>query len=184
MCRRRVGSGRRGDNRAWLQRSGGAARERQQSDVARALDGFAQPALVPRANAGHAPRQNLPTLLHELRQNVRALVVDEIHFLDAEFANFLLAEILALAARTSARTSGTTAAGSAFAPRSAMPAAGTTVSSMAAMYAFAPRCSTSSTAGRSTLFLFLCHTCLPFTCVSGLAGNKIIQFEKTLGHRV
>jgi hypothetical protein len=180
MCSGRVGSGRRRDNRAWLQRSGGAARERQQSDVARALDGFAQPALVPRTNAGHAPRQNLPALLYELRQNVRALVVDEIHLLDAELANFLLAEILALAARTPARSARTAATGAAFAPRSAVSAAGTAVPSLAAMparSAFTPRCS----AGRSRLFLFLCHTCLPFTCVSGLAGNRIFQFEKLYG---
>src|ERR1700757_3439309 len=70
------------------------ASERQQRDVARALDRFAEPALVTRADAGHAARQNLPTLLDKLRQDVRALVVDEVHLLDAELADFLLAKIL------------------------------------------------------------------------------------------
>jgi hypothetical protein len=87
-------------------RTRGASGERKQRDVARALDRFTEPALVTRADAGHAARQDLSALLHELRQNVGALVVDEIHLLDTKLADFLLAEILALAA---ARTSGTTA---------------------------------------------------------------------------
>src|SRR5256884_6543545 len=53
-----------------------SARKRQQRDVARPLDGHAQPALVARAHARHSARQNLSALLHELRQDVRALVVD------------------------------------------------------------------------------------------------------------
>ena len=103
-----------------------AAREGQQSDVARPLDGHAQPALVASANARHPARQNLPALLHELRQDVRALVVDKVHLLDAELANFLLAEILALAAWPSTGTAwspGTTATRPAFAPRATVPAA-------------------------------------------------------------
>src|SRR6267143_7135773 len=99
-----------------------APRKWQQSDVARPLDRHAQPALMARAHAGHPARQNLSTLLHELRQNVRALVVDEVHLLDAELANLLLPEILALAARPSPRTS-RAAARPAFAPRSTVPAA-------------------------------------------------------------
>jgi hypothetical protein len=83
-----------------------ASSERKQRDVARALDRFAEPALMTSANAGHAARKNFSTLLHELRQDVGALVVDEIHLLDTELADFLFAEILALAA---ARTAGTTA---------------------------------------------------------------------------
>jgi len=76
------------------------------------------------ANARHAARQNLAALLHELRQDVGALVVDEVHLLDTELANFLFAEILALAA---ARTAGTarTAARTAFATWTAVSAAGT-----------------------------------------------------------
>jgi hypothetical protein len=87
-------------------RTRGASGERKQRDVARALDRFAEPALVTRADAGHAARQDLSALLHKLRQNVGALVVDEIHLLDTKLADFLFAEILALAA---ARTAGTTA---------------------------------------------------------------------------
>src|SRR5258707_11844565 len=55
-----------------------AARKRQQGDVARTLDGYAQPALMASANARHPARQNLSALLHELRQDVRALVIDEV----------------------------------------------------------------------------------------------------------
>jgi hypothetical protein len=68
-------------------------------------------ALVTCADAGHAARQNLSAFLHELRKNVSALVVDEVHLLDAKLADFLFAKILALAAartawstRTAART--------------------------------------------------------------------------------
>jgi len=118
-----------------------AARERQQRDIARALDGYAQAALVPRADACHAARQNLAALLHELRQNVRALVVDKIDFFDAKLADFLLAEILALAAGTSPWT-----ARAALAP----PASRT---------AFAPLTSTS--AWRWCLSLFVWHTYHP-----------------------
>jgi hypothetical protein len=89
----------------------GASGKRKQRDVARALDGFAKPALVTCADAGHAARQNLSAFLHELRKNVGTLVVDEVHFLDAKLADFLFAKILALAAartawstRTAART--------------------------------------------------------------------------------
>ena len=90
-------------------RTRGASGERKQRDVARALDRFTEPALVTRANAGHAARQDLPALLHKLRQNVGALVVDEIHLLDTKLADFLFAEILALAAAWSAGTTARTA---------------------------------------------------------------------------
>src|SRR5262245_487686 len=89
----------------------GAAGERQQRNVARPFDGHAKPALMARANTGHAARQNLPALLHELGKNIRALVVDQVDLLDAELADLLLPEKLPLAA---ARTAGT-AARSAFA---------------------------------------------------------------------
>src|SRR5258706_532091 len=78
--------------------AGGAAGEGHQRDVAGALDGYAEPTLVARADSGHAARKNLAALLHELGEDVGALVVDEVHFLDAELADFFLAEILALAA--------------------------------------------------------------------------------------
>src|SRR5580698_1206710 len=90
-------------------RTRGASGERKQRDVARALDRFTEPPLMASANAGHAARQNLSALLHELRQNVRALVVDEIHLLDTKLADFLFSEILALAAAWSAGTTARTA---------------------------------------------------------------------------
>jgi hypothetical protein len=136
-------------------RACGAACERQQGDVARALDGDAEPTLVARANSGHTPRQNLASLLNELRKNVRAFVVDEIHLLDAKLADFLLAEILALAARTAAGSARTTTAWAAFAARTTVPAAGSTM----AATAFATRRSTV----RLCLFRFVCHTVLPFS---------------------
>jgi hypothetical protein len=136
-------------------RASGAACKRQQGDVARALDGYAEPALVTRANSGHAPRQNLAAFLDELREDVRALIVDEVHLLDAKFADFLLAEVLALPARTAAGTARTTATRAAFAARTTMPAAGTAM----AATAFAARRSTV----RLCLFRFLCHTILPFS---------------------
>ena len=137
-----------------------AAREGQQGDVARSLDGHTQPALVASAYAGHPPRQNLPALLNELRQDVRALVVDEVHLLDAELANFLLAEILALAAWPSTGTAWaarTTATRSAFTPRATVPAAWPVAT--VTTTTFTPR----SSAGRCCLFLFLCHNYHPFT---------------------
>jgi len=117
-------------------RACGAARERQQRDVAGALDGFAEPALVARADAGHAARENLAALLHELREDVGALVVDEVHLLDAKLADFLFAEILALAAaRPAWSAAGTSWA--AFAARSAVAAAGASVTTAWAMSATA-----------------------------------------------
>jgi hypothetical protein len=69
---------------------------------------------VTRANTGHAARKNFAALLHKLRKNVGALVVDQVHFLDAKLADFFLAEKLPLAAArsawTAARTTGTFAA--------------------------------------------------------------------------
>src|SRR5579859_4412626 len=111
------------NNLARRLRARGAACKRQQGDIARALDGHAEPALVARANSGHAARQNLAAFLDELREDVRALIVDEVHLLDAELADFLLTEILPLAARASAGTARTTATRSAFAARTAMAAA-------------------------------------------------------------
>ena len=65
-----------------------------------------------RAHSSHAARQNLSAFLHKLRKNVGTLVVDEIHLLDTEFADLLLAEILTLAAArasgASTRPAGTT----------------------------------------------------------------------------
>jgi len=87
----------------------GTACEWKKRNVAGALDGFAEPALMARADAGHAARQDLAALLYELRQDVSALIVDEVHFLDAKFADFLFAEILALAAAWTAWAAARTA---------------------------------------------------------------------------
>jgi hypothetical protein len=108
-------------------RAGSAAGKRHQRDVAGALDRDAEPTLVPRADSGHAAGKNLAALLHELRKDVGALVVDEVHLLDAELAYFFLAEILALAAGTPARTAAGTTWAAAFTTRTAMPATGTAV---------------------------------------------------------
>src|SRR5467141_373144 len=135
-----------------------AAGKSQQRDVAPPLDGHAQPALIPRAHSRHPAGQDLSALLHELRQDVRALVVDEVHLLDAELAHLLLPEILALAPRPSSGTARTTAAWSGFAPRTTVSSAGS-VATMTTGAAFTPR----SSAGRWCLFLFLCHTFHPFT---------------------
>ncbi len=112
-------------------RACGAACEWKQRDVAGALDGFAEPALVARTDASHATREDLAALLHELREDVGAFVVDEIHLLDTELADFLFAKILALAAARSAWAA-TGPSGAAFAawtavsaPRATMSAAGT-----------------------------------------------------------
>src|ERR1700756_4166374 len=118
-----------------------AAGKRHQRDVAGALQGYAKPPLVTRANAGHAARKNLAALLHELRKNVGALVVDQVHFLDTKLADFLFAEELPLAAArstwTAARTSwsttftaSTATTGTAFATSTA--ASVTTVAAMPA----------------------------------------------------
>src|SRR3979490_553475 len=89
-------------------------RERQQCDVACALDRFTEPPLVARARARHAARQNFASILHEWLKHLDLLVVDEVHALDAEPANFLLAEVLALAAAArAARAATTRAAGTA-----------------------------------------------------------------------
>src|SRR5882724_1484898 len=148
-----------------------AAREGHEGDVSRSLNRYAQPALVPRAHAGHPARQNFPALLHELRQNVRALVVDEIHLLHAELANLLLAEILPLPAWPSARTTRSARASAtrpAFAPRSAMSTA------VPAVPTFTPR----SSSRRRCLFLFLCHTFHPFTSCPARARIHSCESKK------
>src|SRR5208282_4139804 len=90
---------------------------------------------------------------------------DEIHLLDTELADFLLAEILAFATRTAARSTRTTAAWAAFAARTTVPAAG---SAMAARATFAARRSTV----RLCLFRILCHTILPFSLEPEMRNSK------------
>jgi hypothetical protein len=99
-----------------------------------------------------------------LRKNVGAFVVDEVHLLDAKLADFLFAEILALAATRAARSTRT--AGAAFTTR-AMTAAGAmsaTGVSSAGMTATAVTVTASTFAPRGRAgscwcccFLFLCH---------------------------
>src|SRR3989304_1647901 len=79
--------------------------KRQQGDVARPLDGLAQPALMTRAGAGQAPRQEFAALLHERLEHLDLLVVDKVHAVHAEPADLLLAKVLPLAATRASRTS-------------------------------------------------------------------------------
>ena len=106
-------------HRARSRAARGAASERQQSNVAGTLDGHTEPTLVTRANAGHAARKNLAALLHELRKNVGALVVDQVHFLDTKLADFLFAEELPLAAARSTWTAARTSWSTTFTPSAA-----------------------------------------------------------------
>ena len=137
MSRRGMSRRRAWHNDPWCLRARRAARKRQQRDVARPLDGHAQPALMTRAHSRHPARENLPPFLNELRQDVRALVVDEVHLLDAELAHLLLPEILALAPGPASGTARTAATGSAFAPRTTVSSPRTAVTT--AMATFTPR---------------------------------------------
>jgi hypothetical protein len=110
--------------------AGGAAGERQQCDIAGALDGDTEPALVTRADTCHTARKNLAAFLHELRKNVGTLVVDEIHLFDTELADFLFAKKLTLAATRAAGSAARTT-GTAF-TASAATATGTTFATSAA----------------------------------------------------
>jgi hypothetical protein len=111
----------------------GAAGEGHEGDVAGTLDGYAEPTLVARADAGHAARKNFAAFLHKLGEDIGALVVDEVHFFDAELAYFLFAEILALAARASTGTSrAARTTGTAFATGTAMTATGAVASTVTA----------------------------------------------------
>jgi hypothetical protein len=109
---------------------------------------------VARADAGHAAGKNLAALLHELRKDVGALVVDEVHLLHAKLADFFLAEILALATGASAGTTGA-AARTAFSTRAAVSTAGA-MSAAVTAGAFAARC---ATGGLRLLLLLICHNC-------------------------
>ena len=110
-----------------------------------------------RANARHPARKNLAALLYELRQNIRALVVDKVHLLNAELADLLLAKVLALAA---ARSSGTSwaATWAALAAWTAVSATWAAMSTAWTMSTFTSR----RTARALCLLLFLCHNFLPF----------------------
>jgi hypothetical protein len=94
--------------------------EREESDVARPFDRLAQPALVARAGAGHAARQNFAAILNELVERIGFLVVNEINFAGAEMADLPLAEELALA--SARRAAGATGSAPTFARASAIAA--------------------------------------------------------------
>src|SRR5712691_582024 len=138
-------------------RACGAAGKGHERDVAGALDGYAEPTLVARTDAGHAARENLATLLHELRKDVGAFVVDEVHLLDAELADFFLAEVLTFSAARTARTSAR-AARATFSARTTGTAVAASGSTVTAGAAFATRCA----ARCLRLLWFICHNCLPF----------------------
>jgi hypothetical protein len=81
--------------------------EGKQRDVARPLDRLAQPALVARAGAGHAARQNFAAVLNKRPKLIGLLVINEINFVRAEAADLPLAEELALASAWRAAGSST-----------------------------------------------------------------------------
>src|SRR6185369_17353783 len=80
--------------------------ERKQRGDARAFDRALQLALMKRAGAGDAARQDLPALRDELLQHLHVLVVDVFELLDAELADALAAIEELLLAALSARSSG------------------------------------------------------------------------------
>jgi hypothetical protein len=155
---------------AWSRAARGAAGKRQQRDIASPLDGDTEPALVASADAGHAARKNLAPLLHELGKNVGAFVVDEIHLLDTELADFLLAEKLALAAAWSAGTARATT-GAAFTTSAATGAAFAARAGTVAAFVARRLLRRGGLRSRGLRFrrrwrcliLFVCHNFLPFS---------------------
>src|ERR1017187_4482519 len=91
--------------------------KRQQSDVARLLDGRRQTVLVRGANAGQAPWHDLAALGDKLPEHAVILVVDVLEFLDAELANFLAPEKLAAATAFTGRPARPASATTAAKPR-------------------------------------------------------------------
>jgi hypothetical protein len=79
--------------------------KRQQSDVARLLDGPRQPPLMGGADAGEAPGYYLAPLGNKLLQQAYIAIVDGVDFLDTELANLLAAKELASAAAWTAGAS-------------------------------------------------------------------------------
>jgi hypothetical protein len=79
--------------------------ERQQSDIARLLDGPRQPALMGGADAGEAPGHDLASLGDKLLQQAYIAIVDGVDLLDTELTNLLAAKELASAAAGAAGAS-------------------------------------------------------------------------------
>src|SRR5512146_3360662 len=72
-----------------------ARAERQQSDVARLLDGRGEPPLVRSAHPAQPPGHDLAAFSHKLREQAIVLVVNGIYLLHAELAHLFAAKILA-----------------------------------------------------------------------------------------
>jgi hypothetical protein len=81
--------------------------KRKQGDIPGLLDGACQAALVRGANAREPTGHNLAALSHKPLQQTNVAVRNRVNFFRAELADFLAAEKLSAAART---TAGTTAA--------------------------------------------------------------------------
>jgi hypothetical protein len=79
--------------------------KRQQSDVARLLDGSRQPPLMGGADAGEAPGYYLAPLSDKLLQQAYIAIVDGVDLFDTKFANLLAAKELASAAAGAAGAS-------------------------------------------------------------------------------
>jgi hypothetical protein len=82
-----------------------AGRKRQQSDIARLLDGPCQPALMGGAYAGEAPGYYLAPLGDKLLQQAYVAIVDGIDLLDTKLADLLAAKELASSAAGAAGAS-------------------------------------------------------------------------------
>jgi len=84
--------------------------EGHERDIAGALDGFCQPALVSRTGAGDTPGHDLAALLNEGHELLGLLVVDVVDAIDAEAADFLFAVEAATAALAAFAASASSAA--------------------------------------------------------------------------
>src|SRR5690348_8083617 len=82
-------------------------RERQQRDVARALDGRGQLPLVRRAYTGQPAGHDLAAFSDKLREQAHVFVIDVINLFHAELANLLASEKFS-PALTPSRPAGTT----------------------------------------------------------------------------
>src|SRR5215471_13303948 len=80
--------------------------KRKQSDVARLLDRERKAALMARANASQAARNDLAALSHEALKQANVAVGDRVNLLSAELADLLAAEELASSGSASAGSSG------------------------------------------------------------------------------
>src|SRR5690242_1494954 len=89
---------------SWQPAASLSRRERQQSNVARLLDGGAQSALMWRANPSQPAWDDFAALGDKAREQADILVVDGVDLLDAELADLLAAEEFASAFASSGAT--------------------------------------------------------------------------------